>query len=223
MKLLSILLGLGLAGVGLAAPATRPYQVITTEDGIPLVRPNVVRVDVAFANTPNAPSSHHLSAKLSKYASEALELLRLPVRKFPLSPVFTPDADRVGVMADPNGDLVAVSYGGRHHAKGWRHKGKAFRPYPRLSLTDCLPFLILAISLSVVVACSFLRRLVLLAPSGLLVAVLRVLLTRTLVRSVYKREFELAFDSALAEKGIHPQGTKTSQSTEEQPATMDRL
>ncbi|POR36927.1 Uncharacterized protein TPAR_02874 [Tolypocladium paradoxum] len=207
MKLLSILLGLGLAGVGLTAPATGPYQVITTEDGIPLMRSNVVRVAVTDAITPNAPSSPNLlSTKLSKYASDAFELLRFPRHKFRLSPVFALDADRARVTADPNGDLVTVSYGGRYQGMAWRHRGKAFYPYPMLGLRDCLPFLILAISLSVVVACSFLRR------------------------SASKHEFEPAFDSALAEKGICPQGTERSQSTtvEEKPAstaeaTMDCL
>ncbi|KND89779.1 hypothetical protein TOPH_05491 [Tolypocladium ophioglossoides CBS 100239] len=200
MKLLSILLGLGLAGVGLAAPAAGPYQVITTEDGIPLMRSRVVRVDAADVNTPNTPSSPcFLSTKLSKYASDALGLMRLPGRKFRLSPVFALDADSAGVMTDPNGDLVTVSYGGRRKGMAWRHPGKDFHPYPMLSLRDCLPFLILAISLSVVVACSFLRR------------------------SVYKRELEPAFESALAEKGIRPQGTERSRSMlEKQPASTAR-
>ncbi|PNY20562.1 Uncharacterized protein TCAP_07366 [Tolypocladium capitatum] len=203
MKLLSILLGLALARVGLAAPAAGPWEVITTEDGIPLMRTRVIRVDVADADTPSSP--YFLSTKLSKYASDALVLLRLSGRRFGLFPVFALDADRSMAMADPNGDLVTMSYDGRREGTAWRQPAKASHPCSMRSLRNWLLLSILAVSLSVVAACSFLRR------------------------SVCRRAFEPAFESALAEKGIRPRGTERSQSTvEKKPAstaesTMDCL
>ncbi|KAJ6437099.1 3-hydroxyacyl-CoA dehydrogenase [Purpureocillium lavendulum] len=75
MKLLYILFGLGLAGVGLAAPAMEPYQIITTEDGIPIIQTNIVRIDTAIRD---AHPSHPVVSQFSKLVSGTLGWLHIP-------------------------------------------------------------------------------------------------------------------------------------------------
>ncbi|OAQ86133.1 hypothetical protein VFPBJ_00173 [Purpureocillium lilacinum] len=195
MKLLSVLLGVGLAGVGLAAPATEPYQVITTEDGIPIIRTNIVRVDTAAAAIPDAPPSHSLVSDYAKLASGALGWLHVP--GFRGAPVF--DHDTPTAVADSNGDVWGGSYGRKGHGRGrhghhrHRHNRKPFHFYPRLSLKDGLPFIILAVSLSVVVACSLLRR----------------------TAAALQGEENPPIDSALAEKGRLQQRFEATQTRAE--------
>ncbi|KAJ6443869.1 Glycoside hydrolase, superfamily [Purpureocillium lavendulum] len=197
MKLLPVLFGLGFARVGLAAPATEPYQVITTEDGIPIVRANVVRVDTAGA-IPEAVPSHSLVSHFSKLASGALGWLHVP--GFAGAPVFNHETPTA--VADSNGDVWGGNYGKKGHGKGrhGRHRHhrnrKPFHFYPRLSLKDGLPFIILAVSLSVVVACSFLRR----------------------TTAALEGETEAPADSALAEKGRLQQRFEDAQARAESVA-----
>ncbi|UNI24046.1 hypothetical protein JDV02_009825 [Purpureocillium takamizusanense] len=183
MKPLSVLLGVGLVSVSLTAPATEPYQVITTEDGIPIIRTNIVRVETpaAAAAVPYAPPSHSVISHFAKLASGALGWLHVP--GFRVAPVFNQDTPTA--VADSNGDVWSGGYGRKGHGKGrhghhrHRHNRKPFHFYPRLSLKDGLPFIIVAVSLSVVVACSLLRR----------------------TAAALKGEENPPVDSALAEKG----------------------
>ncbi|PHH82550.1 hypothetical protein CDD83_3236 [Cordyceps sp. RAO-2017] len=150
MRLLSVLLGAGLAGAGLAAPVAVPYQVITTEDGAPLIRTRVARIDDA---SPVVPA--HLSGRISSYVSAVLEPLRQTEFNMEMIPVFAIDKESVEVMTDSNGDLVALSYTQRLRALVWNPSTRAFYLYPMPGLRGRLPVAILAVSFWVLFTCLY--------------------------------------------------------------------
>ncbi|KJZ75886.1 hypothetical protein HIM_04710 [Hirsutella minnesotensis 3608] len=157
MKPSTLLVGLGLAGAGLSAPVAT-FQVITTEDGIPLTRTEVARLDTAFADATSSSSELSTAERLSQYASAALEHLRLLDVKFEATPVFAVNKDRAEVMTDADGDLVVVSHGQNVRAVIWNPSTSTFYLYPMPGLNGRLPVAILAVSLWMVLTCLYLGR-----------------------------------------------------------------
>ncbi|KAJ6436356.1 phosphotransferase family protein [Purpureocillium lavendulum] len=159
-----------------------PYQIITTEDGIPIILTNIVRIDTDILD---AHPSHPVVSQFSKLVSGTLGWLHVP-GFHPPSPVF--DHNTSTAAADSNGGVWGGDYGRKVHGKGrhrhhrHRHNREPFHFYPQLGPGDGLQLIILVVSLSLVVACSFLRR----------------------TTAALKGEPEAPLDSALVEKG-HPQ------------------
>ncbi|KYK57856.1 hypothetical protein DCS_04869 [Drechmeria coniospora] len=161
MKLLSLLVGASLAGLGLAAPAMAPHQIIKTDDGTTLVRTNIIRVHVppSLPDTSSSPRPNSVALAVSNFASNTLNLLRLPGTTRRRTPVFTNDVRAAMAVADANGDVVYGSYG-RADDGAWGHLYR--RPFHicsrRLSLRDAMPFIVLALFFSVFITCSLWTR-----------------------------------------------------------------
>ncbi|PHH83596.1 hypothetical protein CDD82_6624 [Ophiocordyceps australis] len=164
MKAAAILLSLvGLVGTGLGAPASAPYQVITTEDGIPLVRSRVILVDVDASQTTSAASfkpfsTHFITEKLSQYAADIQQLLRNAERKLELLPVFTTSkTESMEAIADAEDNVISIGDQGSVRTFMWMQESSLVSCHTVL-FDRYLPLIFIAIYSALIVALMLLER-----------------------------------------------------------------
>ncbi|PHH65230.1 hypothetical protein CDD81_3089 [Ophiocordyceps australis] len=163
MRAAAIFSLLGLVGAGLGAPASTPYQVITTEDGIPLVRSRVILVDVDASRTASPTSfrpfsTHFITEKLSQYAADIQELFRNAESKLDLLPVFTTsEKESLEAIADAEGDVISADHEGSVRTFMWMQTS-SFLSCHTVLLDRYLPIIFIAIYSALIVALMLLER-----------------------------------------------------------------
>lgn len=143
---------LSLSAIVCAAP-TWPQGPIISDDDTLMERREMVKVETVQAHTGHATNT--MVTKITTYASNTASDVRGYLR----------DSFR-GAMADSNGEVMTVSYGkkappflmgsGKGRGRGGHHHGR--HRISLLGFRNRLAVFILAFSLVLAVACSYLRR-----------------------------------------------------------------